>query len=262
MPDTTAADTGGGSLDHAVITTETGGTIKAWNAVAGSTYGWTAEEAIGRSIYDLLIPQSRRGEALNMMAGVSAGRVWAGQFVLRHRDGSPLGVSMTSSPVYGVGRGVAGIVSVSTLLRGTGARQTRTARILVAEDDPRSRELMVEILRDGGYEVVEVSDGALALGALRDRGQAFDMVVLDMQMPGVDGLVVASAIRREPRLRDLPVLAVTALTQPGDAVRVLEAGCDAYLAKPVSVREVRKMVTEMLVDSRETHQQATAAPRD
>lgn len=253
MPDTPAPDPDRDSLDQAVVTTETGGTIKTWDAAAESTYGWTAEEAIGRSIYDLLIPHSRRAEALNIMAGVGAGRVWAGQFVLRHRDGSPLGVSMTNSPVYGVGRGVAGIVIVSAPLHGAGARRTRTARILVAEDDPRSRELMVDILRDAGYEVVEVSDGALALGALRDRHHEFDMVVLDMQMPGVDGLVVASAIRREPRLRDLPVLAVTALTQPGDAVRILEAGCDAYLAKPVSVSEVRKMVTEMLADSRGPH---------
>lgn len=254
MPDTPASMTNFGPLDQAVVTTDTLGVITVWNAVAESAYGWTAEEAVGRSIYDLLIPHSRRAEALNIMAGVGAGRVWKGQSVLRHKGGSPLSVSMVSSPVYDARGRVAGVVSVSAPLGGeAGARPARAATILVAEDDPRSRELMVEILRDAGYEVVEVSDGALALGALRDQGHTFDMVVLDMQMPGVDGLVVASEIRREPRLRDLPVLAVTALTQPGDAVRILEAGCDAYLAKPVSVSEVRKMVTEMLADSHGAH---------
>jgi two-component system cell cycle response regulator DivK len=123
------------------------------------------------------------------------------------------------------------------------------ARILVAEDDDRSRQLMTDVLRDAGYSVVDVIDGTRALRELRRPQAVFDLVVLDMQMPGLDGMSIARAIREDPALRELSVLAVTAMSQPGDAVRVLEAGCDAYLSKPIAVKEVREMVAEMLHDA-------------
>lgn len=122
-------------------------------------------------------------------------------------------------------------------------------KILVAEDDNRSRELMTDVLRDAGYIVVDVADGVRALKELRRPNAGFDLVVLDMQMPGLDGMEVAREIRRDARLQGLSVLAVTAMTQPGDAVKVLEAGCDAYVSKPVAIHEVREVVAEMLADA-------------
>ncbi len=105
---------------------------------------------------------------------------------------------------------------------------------------------MVEVLRDADYEAVAVDGGAEALRELRRSGTRYDLMVLDIQMPGVDGMSVAREVRLDPRLKDLAILAVTALARPADAVRALEAGCDAYLSKPTAVADVRRAVSDLI----------------
>ncbi len=118
--------------------------------------------------------------------------------------------------------------------------------MLVVDDDDASRRLIVELLRDADYEAVAVDGGAEALRELRRSGTRYDLMVLDIQMPGVDGMSVAREVRRDPRLKDLPILAVTALARPADAARAIEAGCDAYLSKPAAVADVRRAVADLI----------------
>ncbi len=122
--------------------------------------------------------------------------------------------------------------------------------VLVVDDDASSRLLMSEVFRNGDHTVTEVDSGEGALAALLEEDSSFDLMVLDIQMPGMDGLEVADRVRHMPRHRELPILAVTALAHRSDAARVLRAGCDAYLSKPVDVSEVREAAAQLLVEGR------------
>ena len=115
-------------------------------------------------------------------------------------------------------------------------------RILVAEDNAVNRELMREILEAFGCQVVEASDGQETLSKLDEA--APDIVLLDINMPGLNGFAVLKRIRENPRFSGLPVLAVTAYAMKEDRDKVLQAGFNAYLAKPVDatllVRELKR----------------------
>jgi DNA-binding response OmpR family regulator len=108
-------------------------------------------------------------------------------------------------------------------------------RVLAVEDDPAIRELMRMHLALAGLEVSEVADGRQALD--RARAEAFDLIVLDVMLPGLDGITVCRAIRSEGANRTTPILMVTARDTEADTVVGLESGADDYLAKPFGVRE-------------------------
>jgi two-component system OmpR family response regulator/two-component system alkaline phosphatase synthesis response regulator PhoP len=109
-------------------------------------------------------------------------------------------------------------------------------RVLVVEDDPRISELVALHLRLEGFVPIAVADGSQALE--RARSEPFDLVVLDLMLPGLDGLTVCRAIRRDSRNADVPILMLTARDEESDKVLGLESGADDYLTKPFSVREM------------------------
>ncbi len=117
-------------------------------------------------------------------------------------------------------------------------------QILVVEDDDSARRLITELLEHRDYAVTAVNDGRSASRKLRRTHGV--LIVLDIQMPRMDGLTVARQIRADEILAKLPILAVTALTERGDAARVLEAGADAYLAKPASPFDAADLVDGFL----------------
>lgn len=123
-------------------------------------------------------------------------------------------------------------------------------RVLVVEDDEISRDLVTEVFEEFGHTVVAVTNGADAFPELEAADSHFDLMVLDIQMPVMNGIDVAIKVRQNPRFRELPILAVTALAHPSDAARILRAGCDAYLSKPVSVVEVRDAARTLLDEGR------------
>ncbi len=113
-------------------------------------------------------------------------------------------------------------------------------RILLVEDNDTQRSLFEEALGARGFEVEVARNGAEAL----EKAEAFDpdLVVMDVQMPGMDGLEATRRLRATPSLRATPVLALTALVMPGDRERCREAGVDEYLAKPVSLETLVEAV--------------------
>jgi CheY-like chemotaxis protein len=117
-------------------------------------------------------------------------------------------------------------------------------KVLVAEDDPALRELVRETLSLLGYEVVEAADGEEALRKIQESVP--DLALLDMQMPKLDGAAVIQRIRSDPRLAKLPVVALTGMAMRGDRESGLESGFDDYLTKPVSAKELKKLLAEML----------------
>jgi DNA-binding response OmpR family regulator len=123
-------------------------------------------------------------------------------------------------------------------------RAKNAPRVLLVEDDQHIRELVELHLQLEGLTVVPVSDGNEALALA--RADAFDLIVLDLMLPGLDGVTVCRAIRRESRSSDVPILMLTARRDEVDKVLGLDSGADDYLTKPFGVRELVARVRALL----------------
>jgi len=115
------------------------------------------------------------------------------------------------------------------------------SRVLVAEDNAVNRKVVTTLLERSGHEVVAAEDGVEALAVLR-RDDDFDVVLMDVQMPGMDGLEATRQLRTDPALADLPIVALTAHAMKGDRERCLAAGMDDYVAKPVRAVDLAQVV--------------------
>jgi signal transduction histidine kinase/ActR/RegA family two-component response regulator len=112
-------------------------------------------------------------------------------------------------------------------------KQLAGLRILLAEDDPINRNLIRAVLEDNDMSVEIVKNGVQAMNALeRDR---FDLVLMDVQMPELDGLDATRIIREKMKLTDLPIVAITAMAMKGDREKCLDAGMNAYISKPIEL---------------------------
>jgi two-component system, cell cycle response regulator DivK len=104
--------------------------------------------------------------------------------------------------------------------------------ILLIEDNEQNRYLVTFLLEKHGYEVIPASDGPLGIElAGRVRPQ---LILLDIQLPTMDGYAVAGALRNNPALRDIPIVAVTSYAMTGDRERTIAAGCNGYIEKPIN----------------------------
>ena len=104
-------------------------------------------------------------------------------------------------------------------------------KILLIEDNEQNRYLVVFLLEKRGHEVVPACDGPMGI-ALARRIQP-DLILLDIQLPGMDGYAVARELRKNPALQGVPIVAVTSYAMAGDREKTLAAGCTAYLEKPI-----------------------------
>ena len=117
-------------------------------------------------------------------------------------------------------------------------------KILVADDKASSRELIRAVLEHSGYLIEEAADGREALEcALR---QDPDLILLDLQMPQLDGFAVLAELRKHERFQKLPIVALTAYAMQGDREKALDAGFTSYVTKPVNLAELRHHVAELL----------------
>jgi two-component system cell cycle response regulator len=115
-----------------------------------------------------------------------------------------------------------------------------SARILIIEDNATNLELMVYLFRAFGYDPVTARDGEAGLEAV--HREPFDLVICDVQMPGVDGYELARRLKGHPTFRSIPLVAVTAMAMVGDRDRALAAGFDGYIAKPINPETFIKQV--------------------
>jgi len=116
--------------------------------------------------------------------------------------------------------------------------------ILVVEDNPVNMRLVRLLLRSHGYLVHEATTGQEALAWL--RGGKPDLILLDMQLPGMDGFALAMVLKADAATGPIPLVAVTAFAMKGDEERVLAAGCDSYLAKPIDDAELLRVIERCL----------------
>ncbi|MFA7248108.1 MAG: response regulator [Dehalococcoidia bacterium] len=126
--------------------------------------------------------------------------------------------------------------------------EVRTRRIVAVDDDERTLRVLVDALGSSSQHVLTFDRGEVALMYLEEAHEC-DLLILDVEMPGMDGFAVARAVRALPHLASMPILALTGMTGPGDAVAILRAGADAYQAKPVDIRELRALVERLVSPS-------------
>ncbi len=122
--------------------------------------------------------------------------------------------------------------------------ETAPARVLVVEDDQHIRELVLLHLKLEGLQGTGAIDGMEGLRLARD--ERFELVILDLMLPGLDGVTVCRAIRRESPNGDVPILMLTARREESDKVLGLESGADDYLTKPFGVRELVARIRALL----------------
>jgi two-component system cell cycle response regulator DivK len=118
------------------------------------------------------------------------------------------------------------------------------AKVLIVEDNAANRLLMVDILRVHGYEVMEAKEGREGIRLARDFQP--DLILLDMQMPVLDGIEAARILKSDPQTWHIKILAVTSFAMKGDRERILASGVDEYMAKPIDTRELPRIVKRML----------------
>jgi CheY-like chemotaxis protein len=116
--------------------------------------------------------------------------------------------------------------------------------VLVADDNSVSRELLRAALEPSGVRVIEASDGLETLRLIEQ--DCPDLVLLDIQMPAMDGFAVLREVRAQEGSRHLPVIAFTALAMESDRQRILAVGFDGYVTKPISISDVRRQVEQLL----------------
>ena len=124
-----------------------------------------------------------------------------------------------------------------------------TPRILLIEDNEQNRYLATFLLEKNGFEVVCAQDGHQGI-ALAAREQ-FDLVLLDILLPVMDGYAVAGELRRNPALQSVPIIAVTSYAMVGDREKAMAAGCDGYIEKPINPDTFVAEISRFLRPSRE-----------
>lgn len=119
-----------------------------------------------------------------------------------------------------------------------------SAKILLIEDNEQNRYLATFLLEKHGHTVIHTSDGRSGIELA--TAEPFDLILLDIQLPGMDGHAVARALRSNPALNHIPIVAVTSYAMAGDREKALAAGCNGYLEKPIDPDTFVAQVTSFL----------------
>jgi two-component system, cell cycle response regulator DivK len=117
-------------------------------------------------------------------------------------------------------------------------------RILVVEDQPDNRQIIRDMLAPTDYEITEAEDGQQALEAIAT--QRPDLILMDIQLPIIDGYIATRKIKADPALRSIPIIAVTSYALSGEEKKAREAGCDDYVPKPFSPRQLMAKIKQYL----------------
>jgi CheY-like chemotaxis protein len=120
-------------------------------------------------------------------------------------------------------------------------------KILIVEDHPMNMELATDLLEASGYVVIQA--GAAEEGVALARAESPDLILMDISLPGMDGLEATGVLKQDPETKDISVIAMTAHAMKGDKEKALAAGCSGYITKPINTREFPKTVTRFIDSS-------------
>jgi two-component system, cell cycle response regulator DivK len=119
------------------------------------------------------------------------------------------------------------------------------AKVLIVEDNAANMTLAVFLLQSAGHTVITATDAEAGLTLARDRQP--NLILMDIQLPGMDGLEATALLKQDEATRAIPVIALTALAMKGDEARIRAAGCDGYIAKPLAYRDFLAIISAHLV---------------
>ena len=119
--------------------------------------------------------------------------------------------------------------------------------ILVVEDNELNMKLVRGLIKIGKYGILEAIDAESGIEQI--RAQRPDLVLMDIQLPGMDGLSATKIIKEDPSIKDIPVVALTSYAMQGDEEKALEAGCTGYIAKPIDTRKFLETISKYLKDN-------------
>jgi CheY-like chemotaxis protein len=117
-------------------------------------------------------------------------------------------------------------------------------RVLIVEDDPFSLELATELVQADGHQAIVATSGSEALSIA--RAERPDLILLDLQLPGVDGLTISRALKTDTATKMIPIVGISAHAMAEDEARALQAGCAAYLRKPLDTRRFLELMRQLL----------------
>jgi CheY-like chemotaxis protein len=117
-------------------------------------------------------------------------------------------------------------------------------KILVVDDNPTNLKLVSDLLEFDGYEILKAVDAEEALIVL--AGPLPDLILMDIALPGMDGLTLTRKLKADPRTRPIRIVALTAFAMKGDDQKAFEAGCDGYIMKPIDTRKLPSQVASLL----------------
>jgi two-component system, cell cycle response regulator DivK len=117
-------------------------------------------------------------------------------------------------------------------------------RILVVEDHEDNRQILRDLLGNAGYQMIEAETGEDGLAAA--AAHTPDLILMDIQLPGLDGYEATRRLKADPALRSIPIIVVTSYALSGDEAKARAAGCDAYVTKPFSPRQLLAKIKEYL----------------
>jgi two-component system cell cycle response regulator DivK len=117
-------------------------------------------------------------------------------------------------------------------------------RILIVEDHDLNMKLLNDLLEAHGYDILQAREGVMALHLARQHRP--DLILMDIQLPDISGLEATRLLKEDEHTKAIPIVAVTAFAMTGDKQRTLDSGCDAYVSKPIMVREFLRLVEELL----------------
>jgi CheY-like chemotaxis protein len=120
-------------------------------------------------------------------------------------------------------------------------------KILVVEDNPMNMELATDLLEIAGYAVIQA--GTAEEGVSLAKAQTPDLILMDVRLPGMDGLTATSLLKQDPSTCHIPVFALTAQAMKGDQEKALEAGCNGYITKPIDTREFPNEIAKALASA-------------
>jgi len=124
-----------------------------------------------------------------------------------------------------------------------------TQRILVVEDQEDNRRIIRDLLASAGYHMIEATDGET--GVRLAEGERPDLILMDIQLPGLDGHEATRRIKQNPELSAIPIIVVTSYALSGDDAKAMAAGADGYVAKPFSPRQLLAKIREFLAETKD-----------
>jgi CheY-like chemotaxis protein len=117
-------------------------------------------------------------------------------------------------------------------------------KVLLIEDNPINMELATDLLEGSGFEVVTAQDAELGINLARETQPS--LILMDLSLPGMDGLQATKALKADPQTAAIPIVAVTAHAMKGDEQKALDAGCEGYITKPIDTRMFPMLVMQFL----------------